>query len=154
MCLEGVHFSEREDVYRNIWKKYHESTRGIASWDILLHGIYFTLVPSDLCYCYVNVCISFLRKSDLFQAVILLKYALSFSSVPSFMTCIFQDIHQSQGVEGPGLFSIFLMILTRLSTGSKPGPHERGASSSCQHRPHFVSVASLLRVLQSNFIQL
>lgn len=40
----------------------------------------------DLCCCCLNVCISFLQKSDFFQAVILLKYALSFSTVPSLMT--------------------------------------------------------------------
>lgn len=94
MSLEGAYVLEREDVYRNSQKKYGKSTRGIASWELKAYSVTlnaFYILPSDLCCCCLNVCISFLQKSDFFQAVILLKYALSFSTVPSLMTCIFQD---------------------------------------------------------------
>lgn len=89
MSLEGAYVLEREDVYRNSRKKYGKSTRGIASWELKAYSVTlnaFYILPSDLCCCCLNVCISFLQKSDFFQAVILLKYALSFSTVPSLMT--------------------------------------------------------------------
>ena len=103
--------------------------------------ILLTVVPSDLCYCCLNMCISFLQKSDPFQAVILLKYALSFSTIASLMICIFQDSHQSQDAEVPQLFALFLMILTSPSIGSKPGPHKHCASSSCKKTGHILKKA-------------
>jgi hypothetical protein len=94
------------------------------------------VMPADLCYCWCStMCILFLLKSDLFQAVILLEGCTSFSPVSSLMIHIFQDSHQNQGEDDSQLFLVFVMMLVSLSIDSKPGPHEHWASSNWQEWP-------------------
>lgn len=59
------------------------------------------------------------------------------------MACIFQDSHQSQVVEFPEMFPVFLMISTSPSIGNKAGRPEHCASSGCEKMvPVLKSIAS------------